>query len=81
MKRRESDTNDSVSCNIELQMILEEANEVAREDVATWLSAGFIQQFTSPPSIFGSRSNCDDVVRLEVKLFVNRCLVIIKCFD
>ena len=60
---------------------LEQADKVAREYVTSGLSPRLIQQFPTPPAILGSRGNSDDVPRLEVEFFLDRCGVIVQRFD
>ena len=58
---------------------LEEADEVAREDVAAGLPPGFVKELTAPPAIFRRRSNSNDIPSLEIKLFIDGSLVVIEC--
>jgi len=60
---------------------LEQADKVAREYVSSGLSPRLIQQFPTPPAIFWSRGNSDDVPRLEVEFFLDRCGVIVQSLD
>jgi len=48
--------------------------------MSAWLSSGFVQQLTTPPSIFGCSRNRDDVSILEVEFFFNGSRVVIKSF-
>ena len=60
---------------------LEQADKVTREYVSSGLSPRLIQQFPTPPAILGSRGNSDDVPRLEVEFFLDRCGIIVQRFD
>jgi hypothetical protein len=59
---------------------LEQTHEVAWEYVSARLSSRFVKKFATPPSVFGGIRHCDDIPRLEIKLFVNGSRVIIESF-
>ena len=59
---------------------LEKANEIAREHIPPRLPPRFIKEFPSPPPIFRSRCNSDDVPCLKIKLFFNGGSVVVQRF-
>ena len=59
---------------------LKKANEIAREHIPPRLSPRFIKKFPSPPPIFRSRRNSDNVPCLKIKLFFNGGSVVIQRF-
>ena len=54
---------------------------VAREHVSPGLPPRDIQQFPFPPSIRGRFRDSDDVLRLEIKLFVDCCGIVVQRLD
>lgn len=50
---------------------LEQADEVAREDVLPGLPPRLVQELAAPPAVLGRRGDGDDVSLLEVEFFVD----------
>lgn len=61
--------------------ILEQAHKVTRKHVPPGLLPRFIQQLSRPPPILRCLRYSDDIPRLEIKLFVDRCSVVVQSFD
>ena len=59
---------------------LEKANEIAGEHIPPRLSPRFIKKLPSPPPIFRSRRNSDNVPCLKIKLFFNGGSVVVQRF-
>lgn len=52
---------DAKQKDISISVALEQTDEVAREHMSARLSSGFVQQFTTPPSIFRCGRNRNDI--------------------
>lgn len=54
-------------------------HKVAREYMPAWHAPILVEELAAPPPVFGRSGDGDDIVRLEIKLFRNRCGVVVKC--
>jgi hypothetical protein len=59
---------------------LEQANEIAWEHIPAFLSAILVEKLATPPPIFWSSRDSNDVPSLEIKLFLDGGGVIIQGF-
>jgi hypothetical protein len=59
---------------------LEQTYKVAREHMAARLSPSFVKQLTAPPPIFRCSRDRDYITRLEIKLFFNSGIIVVKRF-